>query len=81
MIVLNSPSTPSFTDSTEDSYSNRVFTTTIIEENNTFYNEDNYELVNNDEQEVKDKCNGHYDKNYKAHSRESVGSACEIYKF
>lgn len=80
MIVLNSPSTPSSTDSTEDTFSNRVYTTTIIEENNTFYNEDNYELVNN-EQEVKDECDWHYDKNNRVHSRYSVGSACGIYTF
>lgn len=70
VIVLYSPSTPSCTGSSEDTYSNRVYTTTIIEENN-FYNDDNCHLVNI--HEVMDECNEQFG-DYVAHSKYSVSS-------
>lgn len=76
VIVLNSPSTPSSAGSTEDTYSNRVYTTTIIEENN-FYNDDSCQLVNNNE--VMDECDENFG-DYQAHSRDRVNSKLEILK-
>lgn len=76
VIVLYSPSTPSYTGSSEDTYSNRVYTTTIIEENN-FYNDDSCHLVNI--HEVMDECNEQFS-DFQAHSRDSVGSEREFLK-
>lgn len=79
VIVLNSPSTPSSAGSTEDTYSNRVYKTTIIEENNKFNvydDEDSCDFVNINEM---DECDERLDTNYRTHSRRNV-SECEIYE-
>lgn len=79
LIVLNSPSTPSSAASTEDTYSNRVYKTTIIDEKNNFSvndDEDTYDFVNID---AMNECDERFDDNHRTHSIVAV-SACEISK-
>lgn len=74
VIVLNSPSTPSSTRSTEDTYSNKVYTTTVVEE----YVSYNYDVDNqcghNDRVDECDVINIR-----RAHSKDSVISVCDNY--
>lgn len=69
VIVLNSPSTPSSTGSTEDTYSNRVYTTAMSEYNyNLCLEDDNCEYM----ERMMDECDVHLYETYQAHSRKSV---------
>lgn len=75
VIVLNSPSTPSYTGSTEDTYSNRVYTTTVVRDttsNEYFYEDYDYEDHGGGDAE--------YDKLFSVsrttHSKDNIESDC-----
>lgn len=74
LIVLCSPSTRSA--SSSDSYSNRVYKSTIIDEEDNYYvnDEEDCEFVNID---TMDECDERFDEDHRTHSRGHV-CACEM---
>lgn len=72
VIVLNSPSTPSSTRSTEDTYSNKVCTTRVVEEYISYKCDEDNQCVHNDRVDECDVTNIR-----RAHSKDSVISVCD----
>lgn len=68
VIVLNSPSTPSSTGSTEDTFMHRVYEAEITGKNHTFYVNEN-EIIKYEDFTM-DECDECCDENHENHSKD-----------